>query len=364
MKNIKLFCGKPLIHWTLKAIEDCKSITRVFVATDCDEIADVVTSFSFSKAEVYRRLPENATDEASTESVMIEVINKIGLADDEHILLVQATSPFTTATDLDIGFNTYRDYDSLLTCTRLKRFLWSDDGQPLNYRLTSRPRRQEFSGTLMENGAFYVNSVGNVKRDKCRLSGKVGVHVMSDFTALELDNEADWPVAEDIMRRHVLGKQRHDIRLVITDVDGVLTDNGMYYSASGDELKKFNTLDGAAVGMLLSAGIPVAIITGENTPIVTNRAKKLGIEHVILGSKNKLEDARSLCAKLRIDLSQVAFIGNDMGDMALLEACGLSAVPADAPRDVAARAHHVMRLRGGLGVFREFVEWVLDLSGT
>lgn len=148
-------------------------------------------------------------------------------------------------------------------------------------------------------------------------------------------------------------------QLVITDIDGVWTDGGMYYASSGDEIKKFNTSDSAGVLLLRSLGIPLAIITGEDTPIVTNRAKKLRIEHVILGSKDKLTDAKALCEKLSLSLDQVAFVGNDIGDIGLLEGAAVSAVPSDAPSYVAESANHVLAARGGEGAFREFVERIV-----
>lgn len=151
-----------------------------------------------------------------------------------------------------------------------------------------------------------------------------------------------------------------DIRLVITDVDGVWTDDGMYYSAYGDELKKFNTSDSVGVLLLRAVSIPLAVLTGEHSPIVLNRAKKLSIEHVIMGSKNKLQDAILLCDRLKVSVDKVAFIGNDLGDMQLLRAAGISAVPFGTPPYIAQCAQRVMRLRGGEGVFREFVEVILQ----
>jgi 3-deoxy-D-manno-octulosonate 8-phosphate phosphatase (KDO 8-P phosphatase) len=154
-----------------------------------------------------------------------------------------------------------------------------------------------------------------------------------------------------------------DVKLVMTDIDGVWTDGGMYYGAGGEELKKFNTSDSAGVLLLRAARIPLAIITGENSPIVTNRAAKLKVEHVIMDTVDKLGDAQKLCKKMEISLSQVAYIGDDIGDIALLEAAGLSACPAGTPAYVARHAQLKMKLRGGEGVFREFVETLLENMG-
>ena len=123
-KNIKGFCGKPLVYWNLEALQASKNIDRIFVATDCDEIKIVVNSFEFSKVEIYDRDFQNASDTASTESVILEFISKQQFDDSDLFFLVQATSPFTQAKDFDDALKTLKskNADSLLTCVRTKRF--------------------------------------------------------------------------------------------------------------------------------------------------------------------------------------------------------------------------------------------------
>ena len=121
------------------------------------------------------------------------------------------------------------------------------------------------------------------------------------------------------------------IKLVLTDIDGVWTDGGMYYDQTGNEWKKFNTSDSAGVVFLRLLGIPMGIITGENTQIVQRRADKLKINRLYMGVMNKLEVAEKLCAELQISLQEVAYIGDDLNDAVLLKAVGFSAIPANAP---------------------------------
>lgn len=123
-------------------------------------------------------------------------------------------------------------------------------------------------------------------------------------------------------------------KLVITDIDGVWTDGGMYYTADGDVMKRFSVKDGWGVIFLRKLNIPVAIMTGENTPIVERRAAKLKIEHCYLGVKNKLALAKELCAGMGITLDEVAFIGDDINDLPLLRAVGTSGCPANTPEYV------------------------------
>ena len=150
------------------------------------------------------------------------------------------------------------------------------------------------------------------------------------------------------------------IKLVLTDIDGVWTDGGMYYDQSGNELKKFNTSDSAGVVFLRLLDIPLGIITGENTQIVQHRADKLKITRLFMGVMNKLEVAEKLCAELNISLQEVAFIGDDLNDVNLLKAVGFSAVPANAAVYMDQYAQIRLKKCGGDGAFREFVEMLLQ----
>jgi 3-deoxy-D-manno-octulosonate 8-phosphate phosphatase (KDO 8-P phosphatase) len=150
------------------------------------------------------------------------------------------------------------------------------------------------------------------------------------------------------------------IKLVLTDIDGVWTDGGMYYDQTGNEWKKFNTSDSAGVVFLRLLDIPVGIITGENTQIVQRRADKLKIKHLYMGVMNKLEVAEMLCAEFNISIQEVAFIGDDLNDALLLKAVGFSAIPANAPAYMEKFAQKRLSKSGGDGAFREFVEILLQ----
>jgi YrbI family 3-deoxy-D-manno-octulosonate 8-phosphate phosphatase len=152
-------------------------------------------------------------------------------------------------------------------------------------------------------------------------------------------------------------------KLVITDIDGVWTDGGMYYDQTGNEWKKFNTSDSAGVLFLRYLEIPVLIMTGEDTHIVARRAEKLKINYLEQGVKNKLALAETYAQKLGIEMRDIAFIGDDINDMLLLSAVGFSACPANAPEYVKSRANLVLDVKGGDGAFRVFVEYILQQNG-
>lgn len=364
-KNIKLFCGKPLLYWNLRALDRVSEVTKVVVATDSDEIARIAESFLFKKVEIYRRDPSNASDTASTESVMLEYLLSCNIDDDELFVLVQATSPLTEEKDFEEAFKHFRseNYDSLLTCVRTKRFFWNNNGTPLNYNYTARPRRQEFDGLLMENGAFYINRVDNIKRDKNRLSGRIGIYEMPEYTAVEIDEYDDWIVAEAIMRKHIpASNSKAAVKLFLSDVDGTLTDAGMYYDQTGNELKKFNTHDGKGFELLRNNDIKNGILTSEDTSIVERRGRKLQIDYLIqdVSNEGKLSTAKKLCDELGISLESVAYIGDDVNCRELLEAVGFPACPADAvPSIRSIPGIHVTKVNGGHGAVREFIDFLL-----
>lgn len=150
-------------------------------------------------------------------------------------------------------------------------------------------------------------------------------------------------------------------KLILTDIDGVWTDGGMYYDQTGNEWKKFHTYDSAGVLFAHQNEIPVGIITGEDTEIVARRAAKLKVDYLFQGVKNKLEVAENICKELNITLEDVAYIGDDLGDVELLKKAGISATPNSAPEYIKKSVQMVMTKNGGEGVFREFVEKILGI---
>jgi 3-deoxy-D-manno-octulosonate 8-phosphate phosphatase (KDO 8-P phosphatase) len=152
-------------------------------------------------------------------------------------------------------------------------------------------------------------------------------------------------------------------KLVLSDLDGVWTDGGMYYDQTGNEWKKFNTSDSAGVLFLHRLGIPVGIITGEESEIVGRRARKLKIDYLFQAVANKLSVAEDLAQKLGITLAEVAYIGDDVGDIRLLAKVGLSGAPCSAPSYVKDKVNFTVPCKGGEGAFRAFVELILREHG-
>lgn len=363
LKNIKLFCGEPLVYWSINALIHSKSIDKIVIATDHSEIRSYCKTIESTKIEIFNRSSENAQDHSSTESVILEYLIDNPLNINDYFMLVQATSPFLTSKEIDSAFDYIKNssFSSILSCVRLKRFLWNEEGMALNYDYLNRPRRQDFKGELMENGAFYISKVGDILKTKNRISGKIGLFEMPEYSAIEIDEEIDWVIAEELFNKYLKVDlfKTSKIKMFITDVDGVLTDAGMYYSESGDETKKFNTHDGMAFQLLREAGIKTAIITSENTKIVERRAKKLRVDHLYQGI-DKMSAALEICKKEGISMNDVAYIGDDINCLELLSNVGLCACPANATKKIKAiKGIKILNTKGGEGVVRELVEIIL-----
>lgn len=149
-------------------------------------------------------------------------------------------------------------------------------------------------------------------------------------------------------------------KLVITDIDGVWTDGGIYYDETGNEFKKFNTSDSAGVLFCRLLNIPVCIMTGEDVKSVRRRSEKLKVDYYYPGAKNKLMLASNLCTKLKITLDEVAFIGDDINDLQLLKVAGISGSVPNAPAYIRKHASLLTMKSGGQGAFREFIELILE----
>ena len=170
------------------------------------------------------------------------------------------------------------------------------------------------------------------------------------------------------MRRILPARSRTQVlkrlRLFAVDVDGVLTDGGMYYGESGEEMKKFNTRDGMGLKLLQAEGLITAIITRENTKLVARRAEKLGIPEVHQGVHDKLGRLQELVKKYNLALDQAAYMGDDVNDVEALKAVGFAGAPADCMEPVKQVVHYVCRLKGGEGAVREVVDLILTARGA
>lgn len=365
LKNIKVFNSKPLVYWVLLAANNSNLIDEVIVSTDSDAIRNVVESFNFNKTVIVNRKVRLAEDTSSTESVMLDYARN---HDFENIILLQATSPLTTSNHIDEAVNLYLDSlaDSLLSVVRTHRFIWKMEENlflPINYDYKNRPRRQDWDGQLIENGAIYITKKDMLIKSQSRISGNILPFIMPEYTYYEIDEPSDWVILENIHKRinstqlsESLKLSLSKIQMVITDVDGVLTNGNMIYIGENLEGKEFNTRDGMGVEILRRKNINCAIITGESHISVSRRAIKLQIDEVYTGIQNKLDIVHYIKDKCNLSLDQIAYIGDDLNDLEAMNVVGLSVAVADAVREVQDIATLILSSKGGTGAFREFVD--------
>lgn len=359
LKNIKKINGRPLIFWVLDDVVECEGIDKVVVSTDSEDIRATVNLYGSNKILVIDRSDEVSTDFASTESVMLEFAENY---DFKNIILVQATSPLLDKEDLDNGLKEFKNADSVLSVVNQKRFVWKDS-KPINYDYFNRPRRQDFDGFLVENGAFYITSKELLLKTKCRLSGKISTVIMDDATYFEIDEPSDWLIVEKLLQNKYgepdLSYQLKNIKCLLTDCDGVLTDGAMYYTENGDEIKKFSTHDGMGFKLLKEHGFITGIITGENVQLVKRRFEKLGLDELYMGISDKLKVLDEICEKYDLEYGEIAYIGDDINDLPIINKVGFSCSVNNAIEHVKKYADYVTIKNGGDGAVREIVELLL-----
>jgi N-acylneuraminate cytidylyltransferase len=200
-KNKRKMVGRPLFIWILgEAI--FSNLDEVYVYTDDQDIIDFIEKEYHwtNKVKALLRSEESANDTASTEFAILEFCESINYNFDVFCLL-QATSPFTKRNDINACLNKLsgNNYDSALTVVNTHRFLWNEDGIPINYNPQERPRRQDFDGLLVENGAVYATTKESLQKTKNRLGDKVAVVRMIEESLHEIDTESDWLVVEELL---------------------------------------------------------------------------------------------------------------------------------------------------------------------
>ncbi len=364
-KNKKKMLGRPLFTWVLTEAV-FSDLDAVYVFTNDEEIIHYVNREYHWTDKVIALLRDenNASDTASTESVMLEFVEKIN-PDFSILCLLQATSPFTLATDINAVVDKIENekFDSALTVVKTHRFTWNTDGTPQNYDVFKRPRRQDFEGLLIENGAIYTTTKAAFLESKNRISGRIGLVEMPEESLTEIDSPTDWTIVESLLaERQKKHKSNCRIEYLVLDVDGVFTDGGIYYNADGEMAKRFDMRDGMGLEILRQNGVPVIVLTSENSALVAQRMEKLQIEDTFLGVKDKYSFLKHILATKNSSFEAVAYVGDDVNDLANICSSGWSFTPANAIANVQQHADIVLRNNSGAGAIREVCEWILKYN--
>lgn len=364
-KNKKKMLGRPLFSWVLtEAI--FSDLDEIYVFTDDAEIIAFIKKEYYwcPKVKAELRSEQNANDTASTESVMIEFAEVIK-NDFDILCLLQATSPMTTSADINAVLNEIiiNKKKSALTVVNTHRFTWNANGTPQNYDVFNRPRRQDFEGLLIENGAVYATTKEAFLESKNRVSGTIGLVKMDEASLVEIDSMTDWRIIEELLSNRLKkNKTQQRIDYLVLDVDGVFTNGQVFYSADGELAKAFDMRDGMGLEILRQNQVEVIVLTSENSELVAQRMKKLQIANTFLGVKDKYSFLKQFIKDRNSSFAAVAYIGDDVNDLTNICSVGWSFTPADATEAVKQKADYLLTKSAASGAIREACEKIITYN--
>ncbi|WP_431070970.1 cytidylyltransferase domain-containing protein [Microbacterium phyllosphaerae] len=366
-KNVRRVGGVPLIERAVRSAQAADGVDLVVVSTDDDEIAAVSAA---AGARVVRRPAEISGDTASSESAILHALDELDRSGDgaDVVAFLQATSPFIPRRVLADAVREVREgsADSVFSAHETYGFLWrradaeqADAGAAvaLNHDAAHRPRRQDREPHFLETGAFYVFRADGFREAKHRFFGRIRIAEVPEWTAIEIDDEQQLRIARALAALHET-PERIPVRAIVTDFDGVHTDDTASVDADGVERVRVSREDGMGVSLLRRAGIPMLILSTEVNPVVRARADKLRVP-VLHGIDDKESALRGWAEENGIPLAEIAYLGNDVNDLPALRVVGWPIAVANAHPLVLEAARVVLTRTGGHGAVRELIERVL-----
>ncbi len=361
-KNVQRVGGVPLVARAVHAALAAEGVDLVVVSTDDEEIAAIAAA---AGARVIHRPAELAGDTATSESAILHALDTLAAegVDAEVVAFLQATSPFLPSDALAEAVARVRERqaDSVFSAHETYGFLWRRDAdeaaEAVNHDAAHRPRRQDREPHFLETGAFYVFSAAGFRESRHRFFGRTEFIEVPEWTAIEIDDEQQLRIARALAALH---EPRHPIpaKAVVTDFDGVHTDDTAIVDADGGERVRVSREDGMGVALLRRAGVPMLILSTEVNPVVRARAEKLRVP-VLHGIDDKERALRGWAADNGIPLADIAYLGNDVNDLPAMRIVGWPVAVANAHPLVLAEARVVLSRSGGNGAVRELVERVL-----
>ncbi|GHH78603.1 acylneuraminate cytidylyltransferase [Promicromonospora soli] len=369
LKNLARVDGITLVGRAVQASLAAPSVAEVIVSTDHDEIA---AEARLHGARVVARPAEIAGSTASSESALLHVLDRVeagdgGLPPQEIppvTVLVQCTSPFIDPEDLDTAIRrvTAGEKDVVVAVSETHDFQWRiDDGvaSPVGHTTEYRPRRQERAPHFRETGAFYVMRTDGFREGGRRFFGDVGIQPLAPEWSIEIDEPRDlWLARQLVDQKSDAAPVPLDVEALVTDFDGVHTDDHAYVDQDGTEQVRVSRGDGMGVSRLRRTGLPILILSTETNKVVASRADKLKVQ-VMHGIDDKASALRAWIAEQNLDPSRVAYVGNDVNDLAAMAVVGWPVAVADARPEVKAQARLVLSREGGNGAVREICDRIL-----
>ena len=340
--------SKPVFAWNLDEARRSNSFDAIYLATDSTEVGEVVSGHYATEVELIELTSANDRGRVGSQRDLLDIRTR---ATFDVVCVIDPCSTSIHSQDLSDAMARFQreSLDSLISVTPSAGPQWSAEGVALDFDLAARNRGESLQPSLTENGAFYFVSATVLDRYQCMVGGRIGLHVVSNTDRSASAAHMQWALPN-----------LSDIEVLVLDVDGTLTDGGMYYGPDGELAKRFCTQDGMGLERVRNAGVRVCVITGEDSPAVHARMRKLGIEEYFPGVKNKIELLRGLIAEWGVTLSDVAFVGDDFGDLECLGVVGFASCPADSAPEIETAVHYVCKRGGGAGAVREVCDLICN----
>lgn len=388
-KNLRLLGRHPLVAYSIASGLAAKTVTRVIVSTDDEEIAEVGTQYG---AEVPFLRPQELAEDHSPDFPLFEhALNWLETHEGyrpDVVVQLRPTTPLRPRGLIDTAVAALQE-DAAADCVRgvappnqnpFKMWRLNDDGYllPLTASEFHEPfnmPRQHLPSTLWQTGHIDAIRYKTIVEKKSLTGDKVRPVLIDASYCFDIDSARDlelsnWVLSQnnldlDLPRSMTQGRGRgprpwpKQIDFVVFDFDGVFTDNRVWVSEAGEESVVCNRSDGLGISQLLSAGVPVIVLSTEVNPVVTERCKKLGLE-CRQGETNKGTALDSLVRERGIEMKNVVYVGNDVNDLDCLRLAGYAVVVADAHQDVLAAADLTLQSRGGHGAVRELCDLILQ----
>lgn len=368
-KNIKPLKGVPLLGRSIMAAKGASNISQVYVSSDSADILAVGEHFG---AVAITRPDDISDSTASSESALIHALRHIETTErklPDIIVFLQCTSPFTTSAQIDevVMRLVEENADSAFSAIEDHGFIWeiAADGSASGIthdHTKPRQRRQDMTPRYRENGAIYAMRVPAFLATGNRFCGRI-ILVPTEMPPIEIDTPEDWEIAEFFSRMEDAKRRRSAtntvVKALVTDFDGVHTDDKVIVHQDGTESVRCSRSDGMGIEMLRNLSLPILILSREHNSVVRARADKLKVE-VMHQVADKLPTLDRWRREQGLEWSEIAYIGNDINDIECMKACGLSFCPSDAHDSVRRVATIVLTKPGGNGALRELSEYLIE----
>lgn len=363
-KNLQRVDGVPLIGRTIQAALGSKSIDRVFVSTDDVEIASAARAYG---AEIIQRPAAISGDTASSESALLHGLDSLQENEayvPDILVFLQCTSPFTSAEDIDGVVNSLlrERADSAFSAIPFHYFVWKQEpdrsAEGVNHDKRIRPRRQDREAQYLETGSVYAVRCDGFKVAKHRFFGKTVFYLTPPERAFEIDEPGDLLTAQALIAQHrtadLASYLPEKLAAVVFDFDGVMTDNRVFVSETGEETVACNRSDGLAIGRFRGYGVPLLVVSTETNPVVSARCRKLKIE-CLHGYDRKVDALKNWAGQAGVSAQGIVYLGNDRNDVECLHFAGCGVATGDAYPEAIAAAKFKLQARGGDGAVRELL---------